>query len=180
MNKMLDQSKLELVKRHYGSISCGVSSLGMNKIDFSLKVNRLYYDIHQKISMNNLVEKPFFLNVYFQHKTEPIIFSKDFKGRQAYKDTKIQQNCQVMDSSPAAAKNLFFIIIQRIFKFWYSSKLTNGDSPPFKFCRQKYSRLRWLLHVKGQVICFYLGWSGSILQFRQNMLKLGSKSCSSK
>ena len=31
---------------------------------------------------------------------------------------------------------------------------------------QKYSRLRCLLHVKGLVFCFYLGWSGSILQFR--------------
>ena len=34
-------------------------------------------------------------------------------------------------------------------------------------CSQKYSRLRCLLHVKGLVICFYFGWSGSILQFRQ-------------
>ena len=41
---------------------------------------------------------------------------------------------------------------------------------------QKYSRLRCLLRVKGLVICFYLGWSGSILQFRQNIIKVGSKS----
>ena len=41
---------------------------------------------------------------------------------------------------------------------------------------QKYSRLRCLLCVKGLVICFYLGWSGSILQFRQNIIKVGSKS----
>ena len=27
-------------------------------------------------------------------------------------------------------------------------------------CRQKYSRLRCLLHVKGLVISFYVGWSG--------------------
>ena len=33
----------------------------------------------------------------------------------------------------------------------------------------KYSRLRCLLRVKGLLICFYLGWSGSILQ-------VGSKS----
>ena len=33
--------------------------------------------------------------------------------------------------------------------------------------RQKYSRLRCLLRVKGLVICFYLGWSGSILRFRK-------------
>ena len=32
---------------------------------------------------------------------------------------------------------------------------------------QKYSRLRYLIHVKGLAICFYLGWSGSILQFRK-------------
>ena len=43
-------------------------------------------------------------------------------------------------------------------------------------CIQKYSRLRCLLRVKGLVICFYLGWSGSILQFRQNIIKVGSKS----
>ena len=41
---------------------------------------------------------------------------------------------------------------------------------------QKYSRLRCLLCVKGLVICFYLGWSGSILQLRQNIIKVGSKS----
>ena len=41
---------------------------------------------------------------------------------------------------------------------------------------QKYSRLRCLLRVKGLVICFYLGWSGSILQFRQNIIKVGSTS----
>ena len=33
-----------------------------------------------------------------------------------------------------------------------------------------------MLHVKGLVICFYLGWSGSILQFGQNIIKVGSKS----
>ena len=41
---------------------------------------------------------------------------------------------------------------------------------------QKDSRLRCLLFVKGLVIHFYLGWSGSILQFRQNIVKVGSKS----
>ena len=41
---------------------------------------------------------------------------------------------------------------------------------------QKYSRLRCLLRVKGLVIFYYLGWSGSILQFRQNIIKIRSKS----
>ena len=41
---------------------------------------------------------------------------------------------------------------------------------------QKYSRLGSLLRVKVLVFCFYLGCSGSILQFRQNMIKVGSKS----
>ena len=45
-----------------------------------------------------------------------------------------------------------------------------------KVSMQKYSRLRCLLRVKGLVICFHLGWSGSILQFRQNIIKVGSKS----
>ena len=40
---------------------------------------------------------------------------------------------------------------------------------------QKYSRLKCLLLVKNLMICFYLGWSGSI-QFRQNIIKVGSKS----
>ena len=41
---------------------------------------------------------------------------------------------------------------------------------------QKYSRIRCLLRDKGLVICFYLGWSGSILKFRQNIIKVGLKS----
>jgi hypothetical protein len=41
---------------------------------------------------------------------------------------------------------------------------------------QKYSRLRRLLSVKGLVICCYFDWSGSILQIRTNMIKVGSKS----
>ena len=49
---------------------------------------------------------------------------------------------------------------------------------------QKYSRIRCLLFVKSLVICFNLGWSGSILQIRTNRIKAGSKSwlltCSSK
>ena len=40
---------------------------------------------------------------------------------------------------------------------------------------QKYSILRCLLHVKSLVIWFYLGWSGSILQIRTNVIKVGSK-----
>ena len=46
---------------------------------------------------------------------------------------------------------------------------------PFSF-RFKNSRLRCLLRVKGLVICFYLGWSGSILQIRTNIIKVCSKS----
>ena len=41
---------------------------------------------------------------------------------------------------------------------------------------QKYSRLRCLLRVKDLEICFYLGCSGSILQIRINIIKVGSKS----
>ena len=41
---------------------------------------------------------------------------------------------------------------------------------------QKYSRLRCLLFVKGLLISFYLDWSGSILQIRTNIIKVGSKS----
>ena len=33
-----------------------------------------------------------------------------------------------------------------------------------------------MLRVKGLVICFYLSWSGSILQFRQIIIKVGSMS----
>ena len=46
----------------------------------------------------------------------------------------------------------------------------------FLGCKQKYSRLRSLLSVKGFVICFYLGWSGSVLQIRTNIVEVGSKS----
>ena len=40
----------------------------------------------------------------------------------------------------------------------------------------KYSRLRFLLRVKGLVTCFDFGWYSSILKFRQNIIKVGSKS----
>ena len=39
----------------------------------------------------------------------------------------------------------------------------------------KIQQTKILLWVKVLLICFYLGWSGSILQFRQNMIKVGSK-----
>ena len=51
-----------------------------------------------------------------------------------------------------------------------------AKSCPLNPFSQKYSRLRYLLLVKGLVICFYLGWSGSILQFGHNIIKVGSKS----
>ena len=41
---------------------------------------------------------------------------------------------------------------------------------------QIYSRLSCFLCVNGLVFCFYLGWSGSIPQFRQNIIKVGAKS----
>ena len=41
---------------------------------------------------------------------------------------------------------------------------------------QKYSRLSCFLCVNGLVFCFYLGWSGSIPQFRQIIIKVGAKS----
>ena len=50
---------------------------------------------------------------------------------------------------------------------WMVPKRHNGYG-------QKYSRLRCLLRVKGLVICFHLVWSGSILQFRQNVIKITS------
>ena len=59
----------------------------------------------------------------------------------------------------------------RVFQHFYSTVCCVDLGPD-----QKYSRLRCLLHVKGLVFCFYLGWSGSILQFRQNIIKVGSKS----
>ena len=41
---------------------------------------------------------------------------------------------------------------------------------------QKYSRPRCLLRNKDLVKCFYLGWYGSILQIRTNVIKACSKS----
>ena len=46
----------------------------------------------------------------------------------------------------------------------------------FNGCNQKYSRLRSLLLVKGLVISFYLGWSGSNLLITTHIIKVGSKS----
>ena len=57
--------------------------------------------------------------------------------------------------------------------------LTKNYQLPLLFLNnsiQKYRKLRWLLRVKGLLICFYLGWSVSILLFRQNIIKVGLKS----
>ena len=43
--------------------------------------------------------------------------------------------------------------------------------------KKKPCRLRCLLHVKDLAICFYFGWSGSILEIRNKLIiKVGSKS----
>ena len=59
---------------------------------------------------------------------------------------------------------------------FYFRRMSAGTSARFDSSTQKHSRLRCLVRVKGLVICFYLVWSGSILQFRQNIIKVGSKS----
>ena len=51
------------------------------------------------------------------------------------------------------------------------TSITAKDTEYIVVRSQKYSRLRCLLRVTGLVICFYLGWSGSILQFRQNIIQ---------
>ena len=63
------------------------------------------------------------------------------------------------------------------FRFFYSTQLdlTHNVTKFLWSHTQKYSRLRCLLLVKCLVICFYLGWSGSILQIRTYMIKVGSK-----
>ena len=52
----------------------------------------------------------------------------------------------------------------------------NNPTSSIHPAKQKYSRPRCLLLVKGLVICFYLGWSGSTLPIRTNIIKVGSNS----
>ena len=59
---------------------------------------------------------------------------------------------------------------------WLTSNQVLSCEDLVKGWAQKYNRLRCLLRAKGLVFRFYLGWSGSILQFRQNIIKVGSKS----
>ena len=50
-------------------------------------------------------------------------------------------------------------------------------TPDFSTMNSPKNTADWcLLHVKDLVICYYLGWSGSILQFRHNIIKVDSKS----
>ena len=74
-----------------------------------------------------------------------------------------------------------FICLLQIERFFQNFSATATVLLPYQLSRnlgwyQKHSRLRCLLCVKGLMICFYLGWSGIILQFRQNIIKVGSKS----
>ena len=85
-------------------------------------------------------------------------------------------------SCPRAVLEVMIFYTPHIFLLrllWYpivKSKLVVVTQPLPVSHDQKYSRPRCLLCVKGLVICFYLGWSCSILQFRQNIIKVGSKS----
>ena len=60
--------------------------------------------------------------------------------------------------------------------FWHSYILPLFCKYTLVGYNQKYSRLRCLLRVKGLVICFYLGWSGSTLVITKHVIKVGSKS----
>ena len=67
----------------------------------------------------------------------------------------------------------FALLGQRFYKIEPISKRIKKLMKLVSYCHplcdplnQKYSRLRYLLIVKGLVICFYLGWSNSILQIR--------------
>ena len=59
---------------------------------------------------------------------------------------------------------------------WLTSNQVLSCEDLVKGWAQKYNRLRCLLRAKGLVFRFYLGWSDSIRQFRQNMIKVGPKS----
>ena len=61
-------------------------------------------------------------------------------------------------------------------KFLFISTFGASEKEHRKTCKQKYSRLRCLLCVKGLVIGFYLGWSGSTLLITKHIIKVGSKS----
>ena len=76
--------------------------------------------------------------------------------------------------SKITKKNILFVLSIKFSKF---QKVRESDFVHlFEGWNQKYSRLRSLLRVTGLVFCFYLGWSGSILHFKQNIIKVGSKS----
>ena len=55
--------QIRVCNKHYGITGCGVSRSGINKIDFSLKVKRLYSleNIHKWLSCKNFIEKCLFL-----------------------------------------------------------------------------------------------------------------------
>ena len=64
-----------------------------------------------------------------------------------------------------------------IFRFSRSSNFVVKISRFVKLISSRTQQTNMILVTcQGLVICFYLGWSGSILQFRRNMIKVGSKS----
>ena len=66
----------------------------------------------------------------------------------------------------AASRMPFFPLFLAIYKNCADEKKTAWCSYKMNYS-QKYSRLRCLLHVKGLVIGFYLGWSGHTLLIRK-------------
>ena len=71
------------------------------------------------------------------------------------------------------------IIIYQTLKFFFALfpyiSLGHHLASDIQF-QTKIQQTKMLVTCQRFGICFYLGWSGSILQLRQNMIKVGSKS----
>ena len=92
-------------------------------------------------------------------------------------------NCHCQEQKCRKSVNIKFGVVNPLFFYKIVDKTkfkTNLTVLVVSYVcgHQKHRRLRCLLRVKGLVICFYLGWSGSIPQFRKNIIKSWLLTCS--
>ena len=75
------------------------------------------------------------------------------------------QDVSLSSATSATSANSLFDIIQRIFNLWYTNTLTNGKSPPSKFCRH-------VLNVPEQDCSYVFEWKRMYNHFSIHLDKI--------
>ena len=93
-----------------------------------------------------------------------ILHESGINGYKIYQKSDLKVETNVTKSAERVKQWIFERLEEndRIVVKAITAEAFKSSPDDFKHVSQKYSSLRCLLHVKGLVICFYLGWSGRL------------------